>query len=128
LVTCKIFFPFEEREGPKSTVANVPVVLLFDFVDGKLYKIQASFRQEVFDKMRTAFTEKYGEPNVGETKTYQNAFGAGFTGQSLLWNNGVSSILLLERAIDLKTSMLMFLHASLGKEAKARKPKPKPDL
>jgi hypothetical protein len=128
LVTCKIFFPYEEMEGPKSTVANVPVVLLFDFVDGKLYRIGASFRQEVFDRVRAAFTEKYGEPNLAETKTYQNAFGATFAGQIILWSNGLSSIQLTERGIDLNTSTLTFLHTSLAKEAEARKPKPKPDL
>jgi len=111
-----------------ETVANVPADLMFAFVDGKLWDISAVFNQTDFETVKKAFTEKFGDPKSSESKVYQNAFGATFLGQILTWDNGTSTILLVERNQNLNTSSVHAEHTALAAIAKARTPKPKPDI
>lgn len=129
VVACKIFFPFEERPVPKTTIANVPVSYqVFYFVDGKLFKIEIIFNEKDFEVVRAAFEDKYHSPAKSETKNYQNGFGASFEGKNLTWQNDASIIIMRQFGVDLTRSTIVFLHTALAKEAEARAPKQKPDL
>jgi hypothetical protein len=62
----------------------------------------------------------YGKPKAVETREYQNGFGAKFTGNVCVWDNGVSQIVLEQRFGDLKTSNLILLHSELYKLVEQR--------
>ena len=129
VVACKIFFPFEEQHGTKTTIANVPVrYQVFYFVDGKLFKIEIIFDAKDFGVVRTAFEDKYHAPSTSETKTYQNGFGATFEGKDIIWQNDASIIIMKQFGVDVTQSTVVFLHTALTKEVESRIPKPKPDL
>jgi hypothetical protein len=129
LTECQIYFPFEKAEGKAAeTIANAPADLMFEFVDGKLWGISAVFKQADFETVKKGFTEKFGDPKSSESKMYQNAFGATFSGQILGWNNGTSTILLIERNRNLNTSSVQMEHTALAAIAKARTSKSKPDM
>ncbi len=129
LTECQIYFPFEKAEGKAAeTIANVPADLMFEFVDGKLWGISAVFKQTDFETVKKGFTEKFGDPKSSESRMYQNAFGATFSGQILGWNNGTSTILLVERNRNLNTSSVQMEHTDLAAIANGRRPKPKPDM
>jgi hypothetical protein len=129
LVDCKIYFDFEQIQGKQTTIANVPTSLqLFRFFQGSLYTIFASFDQREFEHVNAAFVEKYGPPSSDTTQSYQNAFGATFQGKTVRWTNGISTLELVERSTDLKSSSVIFLHQQLSKQAEAARPKGKPDL
>lgn len=106
----------------KTTIANRPTQFhLFKFVDQGLYEIMLVIDHLDYLTVREALSSKYGEPHSKSTKEYQNAFGARFQGEVLIWDNEVSAIQLLERSTDLNTSMVLFSHKPLSKLAQSRK-------
>jgi hypothetical protein len=129
LTECQIYWPFEKlQRNAVETIANAPADLMFQFVDGKLWEISAVFNQKDFETAKKAFIEKLGDPKSNESKVYENAFGATFSGLILGWDNGTSTILLVERNQNLNTSSIQMDHTALAAIAKARLPKPKSDI
>ncbi len=144
LARCQVYFPYEKRDHwvpPSSgigvpaicdavheTIANVRADLYYNFVDGKLFMINGSFSQSDFKTVEQAFIEKFGPPKSRTVEQFQNAFGAKFDGVTEGWENGVSSIILHERAGDLNSSEFTAVHLGLMLSAKDRIPKPKPAL
>jgi hypothetical protein len=61
-----------------------------------------------YGSLRDNLIAKFGEPSTKTTQDVQNRMGAHFQGEVLLWDNGVSSILLQEYAGDLDSSSLVF--------------------
>ncbi|MDP7597656.1 MAG: hypothetical protein QGI68_19120, partial [Pseudomonadales bacterium] len=120
--TCRLAFPFERNRGPnRTTVAGVETELLvYHFIDDKLYRISAFFEQDGYSDVKRALSAKYGNPSSTNVHEYQNAYGATFSGESLSWHRGVSSIDFIERYS--KYSALFFKHAELDSEAALRRP------
>ena len=83
IVHCSLDFPFElYSDRPKPTVAGVDAELLvYKFVDGKMYQISAFFETPSFETVRSALIEKYGEPAKEDKRPAM-----------LFWWNGCSSI------------------------------------
>jgi hypothetical protein len=126
IVNARITFPFEDYRANKytPTLARVKTDLhLYRFVDDRLYRIEYVFPQSGFSEVQEAMVATYGKPKDIITKEYQNSFGAKFSGVVCTWDNGVSSIILMERFIDLKTSLLTFVHQDLDNVVEARRGK-----
>jgi hypothetical protein len=120
IVHARTTFPFEAygSEGNIPTIAGVPTELfLYHFVNGKLYKITVLFSHNNFGKVLDALKAKYGEPKGKTSRTYQNSYGAKFTGEVILWENATSAMLLHERADRLDSSQLTLVHQELAKIA-----------
>jgi hypothetical protein len=58
--------------------------------------------------LRDNLVAKFGPPTSKSTRDLQNRVGAHFVGESLLWDNGVSSIQLEEYSGDLDSSSIDF--------------------
>lgn len=125
LVYCSPYFPFEELpRGPLFTIADTPATTEFDFYQGKLYRISASFYAVRFSAMQEAFTGKYGAPSSTTNVEYQNRFAAKITGIVVIWDNGVSTITLRQYGSgSTDYSTLVVEHKSLTAEAEAARPK-----
>ena len=123
---------FGEPGWQPDTIANAPTTdLVFKFVDGLLYEINASFGSFKFEGVKAAFILKFGKPQSSEVASYQNRFGAKYEGEVLFWKNGVTSLILAELSGELDTSRVTFTHDALSRRAKDRrnpKIKPGPDL
>src|SRR4051812_31758152 len=103
----------------KPTVGGVPCeMFIYQFVDKQLYQMTIMVKQDDFDQVVKAIAGKYGPPTSKEERTYQNGFGAKFTGEVSVWSNGVSEITAFERAGSVDTSALIFSHKALAKTAR----------
>jgi hypothetical protein len=110
------------------TIANVPLkTYAFHFYQGKLFKIIAVFSVEGYDAMKTAFTEKFGAPEVTPHEL-QNAYGAKFDGEESNWTNGVSAIEMKRRVTDLSTGAMIMMMPDVQKQVEAALPKKAKDL
>jgi hypothetical protein len=124
LVYCQPYFPFEEQRGPLFTIADIPATTQFDFFQDKLYRIAATFYAVRFTAMLEASTGKYGTPASVTVVDYQNAFGAKFTGNVVVWDNSVSTITLRQYGSDSRDySGLVVEHKALAAQAAAARPK-----
>lgn len=122
LVYCQPYFPFEAQRGVQFTIADIPTTSQFEFFQGKLYRISATFYASSFTAMQEALTGKYGAPSV-TTVEYQNAFGAKFTGSVATWDNSVSTMTLRQYGGTVEYSALLIEHKALAAQAEAAKPK-----
>ena len=114
IVHCSIEFPFERyKDGRIPTVAGVGVdVLLYKFVDGRLYQISAYFDTRNFDGIQRALIEKYGSPVKEDRKPLR-----------FFWWNGISSINLRRGRISPKEwSNLDYTHHELLDRVTERTP------
>jgi hypothetical protein len=83
------------EDGP--TVAGVNAVrTLYYFFHLRLYMIKSTLPGSEYPALRSAFIQKYGSP-LARIAQYQNSMGGKFTGEELLWRNGVSQIQLGQR-------------------------------
>jgi hypothetical protein len=71
-----------------------------DFSQQRLYRIAYYFQEERFAVIQDAFTLKFGTPTSSQSANVQNKFGAQFTRTTLVWKNGISTIVLSELAGD----------------------------
>jgi hypothetical protein len=119
IVHCTIEFPFENRSGIKQTVAGVKIdLLVYKFVDGRLFQISAYFDTREFDRMRAPLIDKYGEPWQEEKKPVK-----------LIWWNGCSTIILSRGTISPQVwSTLDFSHDELISIVASRVPDRTEDL
>jgi len=122
LVYCQPYFPFEAQRGVQFTVADIPTTSQFDFLQGTLYRITATFYASSFTAMQEALTGKYGAPSVTSAE-YQNAYGAKFTGNIATWDNNVSTITLRQYGGTVEYSTLVMEHKALAARAETARPK-----
>jgi hypothetical protein len=80
-----------------------------------------------YDFLRDTLIAKFGEPTSRATEDVQNRKGVHFVGELLTWDNGVSSIHLVEYGDDLDSSSLVFALDDYLKQQK-RLSKPGPDM
>jgi len=101
----------EEEKSP--TVAGVKTeLLLYQFVDGKLYRISAFFPTDMFHLVSEALTQKYNLPSR-EIKQPRE----------LIWENPTSLIILARGTVHPRTSSAMHLvHKELLAIAETRAP------
>jgi hypothetical protein len=118
IVNARITFPFEDYKANNHTPTLAGIKAdhhLYRFVDDRLYRIEYVFPHSSFAEVQEAMVATYGKAKALTTKEYQNAFGAKFAGVICTWDNGVSGVVLMERSVDLKTSLLMYIHHELDK-------------
>jgi hypothetical protein len=124
LVNCTLSFPFESLRADFSTPtvagyhtihpAKSPVGydLIFRFVEtekgNRLWSIEAILPHSTYSELIKALEAKYGPPPQQETQTLQNAFGAKFEGQVLVWQNAVSRVIASEYFGSRDASALLF--------------------
>ena len=111
IVNCRITYPFEDMKGGKPSLAGAPAdMLVYHFVDEKLFKISAWINHGDYRKVRDALLGKYDKPISRKTSKYINNFGARYTGETLIWSNGSSTIELIERHGRVDSSGVYFIH------------------
>ena len=116
------YYPFEAYRGvpPGNTIAGVDCELLFQFLDGSLYQIDAVFETAKFPLVLDSLKEKYGAPKQTGTKPLQNRAGAQFESEWAVWSNGVSEIRLDQRAGRVDSARVRYIHLDLEKTLTGR--------
>jgi hypothetical protein len=75
-----------------------------------LYAINSQFSSEGFDQVKRAMVDRWGSPQQSSTQRFQNAFGAVFEGERLLWDNDESQMILSQFASTKDRSSLILIH------------------
>jgi len=106
-------------EGNSPTIAGVKTELvLYHFVDGRLFRITVLFDTEAIHLIREAIVTKHGLP-TSETKEPVE----------IAWQNAVSTIRLVRGMMrPKKASMLVLMHHELQKSAEGRMPRRVDDI
>ena len=106
-------------ENNSPTIAGVKTdLLLYQFVDGQLFRITAFFDTDSFHIIRDSIIKKYGPPKSETSEPRE------FT-----WGNRRSSIKLTRGTIRPKAaSLLHFMHDNLLEKANLRQPSREDDL
>jgi hypothetical protein len=107
----------EEENSP--TVAGVKTdLLLYQFVDGQLYRISAFFATDMFHVVSEALIQKYNLPS----REIQQP-------RELIWENPSSLIILARGTVHPRTASIMHLvHKELLATAESRTPKGAEDI
>jgi hypothetical protein len=91
---------------------------VFDFIDDagikRLFRIRVFANSQYAAGILDALTRNYGKPSV-RTAPFQTLAGATFTQTRSTWNNGASSISLVEPCRQLQRYCLEYDHARLAK-------------
>lgn len=90
------------------------------FYGQRLESISLTFDENVYSDLLHALQEKLGDPTTVERETYQNKFGATFTGAVVTWSNGISQVSLSEVNNDRDHCGLRFLSDELISERAKR--------
>jgi hypothetical protein len=116
IVHARVDNPLEDNS---PTVAGVKTdLLLYQFVDGKLYRISALFATDLFHMVSEAVINKFGPP-ARESKQPRE----------LVWENNVSRIVLTRGTVHPRTpSSLHLVHNELLALAESRMPKASHDI
>lgn len=116
IVHARVDNPLEETS---PTVAGVKSDLfLYQFVDGKLFRISVWFATDVFHLVSEAVLQKYGRP-TSETKQPRE----------LVWENNISKIVLTRGTVHPRTySTLHLVHKELVALADSRAPRASEDI
>ncbi|MBX3432834.1 MAG: hypothetical protein KF847_05915 [Pirellulales bacterium] len=106
-------------EGDPPTIAGVKTeLLLYQFVDGRLFRITAMFDTEECHLVREALVKKYGPPTSERQEPAAYA-----------WDNGVSALQLVRGAIrPRKPSLLHAVHHAYHRSAMGRAPQRSDDI
>jgi hypothetical protein len=72
----------------------------YRFMNGRLYRISMPFASVHYAGIRGAFIQRYGSPTRSSDESFQNAYGARWTGEILVWSQGSQSIVLREGSQD----------------------------
>jgi hypothetical protein len=107
------------QEDNSPTIAGVKTdLLLYYFVDGRLYRISAFFPTDLFHMVSEAVIKKFGPP-TRETKQPRE----------FVWENEVSRIILTRGTVHPRTpSMLHLVHMQLLELAESRTPSGAADI
>jgi hypothetical protein len=111
IVHARIDLPSEDNS---PTIASVKTdLLLYHFVDGKLFRISAYFPTDLFHLVSEAATAKYGPP----TDESQNP-------RQLVWENAQASVVLTRGMVHPpQPSALILVHKAFAEIAQSRTPK-----
>jgi len=95
----------------------------------RLYRIHTTGPNSRFDAELEAFTTKWGKPTSVTQEDLQNGMGNHFASGHVKWQNGVSTIELIQRVGDINTMSISYYHDTLftqaAARAKAQEPPPK---
>jgi hypothetical protein len=124
-VNCELYYPYQQKV---VTIANVAADIQFTFntsTDGHeagngLWRIHARFDSGDFRQVKDAMVARWGQPQQSNTERLQNAFGAVFEGERLVWDNDESQMMLTEFAGSRDRSSLRLLHKALYSEYEKR--------
>lgn len=116
IVTARVDLPSEDNS---PTVAGVKTeLLLYQFVDGKLFRIAASFPTDQFHLVKEAAIKKYGPVTRESQKPHQ-----------LVWENPVASVALMRGSVHPReASMLELVYRQLAELAATRAPTAASDI
>jgi hypothetical protein len=116
IIHARVDNPLEDNS---PTVAGVKTdLLLYQFVDGKLFRISALFATDLFHLVSEAVVNKFGRP-AHETKQPRE----------MIWENNVSQIRLARGTVHPRTpSSLHLVHKELLAAADSRMPKASHDI
>lgn len=116
LVNGRVDLPSENNP---PTIAGVRTeLLLYHFVDERLFRMTVLFDTEAFHLIHNALVQKQGPPAKENRERME-----------MTWDNGVSTIKLTRGTMrPKKASTLIFLHNALQKSAEGRAPQRSSDL
>ena len=116
IIHARVDQPLEDNS---PTVAGVKTdLLLYQFVDGKLFRISALFATDLFHLVSEAVVQKYGPP-MHETKQPRE----------IIWENNVARIVLTRGTVHPRTaSKLELVHSQLLAMAESRMPRASEDI
>ncbi len=116
IVNARVDSPAEDNS---PTVAGVKTeLLLYQFVDGKLFRIAASFPTDQFHLVKEAAVKKYGPVTRENAKTHQ-----------LIWENPVASVGLVRGSVHPREpSHLELVYRQLAELAASRAPSSVTDI
>jgi hypothetical protein len=116
IIHARVDHPLEDNS---PTVAGVKTdLLLYQFIDGELFRISALFATDLFHVVSEAVVQKYGPP-THETKQPRE----------LVWENNVSRIVLTRGTVHPRThSSLHLVHNALLATAESRAPRASDDI
>jgi len=69
----------------RDKIGTATVGILLDFLDEKFVSVILTFEPKDFNQIESAFRARYGKPTVDRRVPLNNAFGATFVDQQLLW-------------------------------------------
>jgi hypothetical protein len=110
IIHARVDLPAEDNS---PTVAGVKTeLLLYQFVDGKLFRISAHFPTDQFHMVSEAASKKYGQPTRESAKPRQ-----------LLWENALAWVALTRGSVHPReSSVLELVHRQLHEVAASRAP------
>lgn len=116
IVSCRLDLPAENNSPKLAGVATSSVI--YQFLDGKLFNIEAVFSTQDFTTLLESLRKKYGEP----TSETQNP-------RRITWRNPVAFVELTFGAMrPPKPSRLRYCYEKLCMEALARRPDKSADI
>lgn len=130
LVDCFLITTHSASPGQMPiTIGNVPLrEMRLWFLDGKLYKLAATFAHADTDALRSAIEGKYGRPKVSITREVQNRLGARFNAHDFVWSNGKETLAIREFFSDVETSVILLVDEVREKEATTKAPQRDSDI
>jgi hypothetical protein len=116
IVHARVDLPTEENS---PTVAGVKTeLLLYQFIDGKLFGIQAKFPTDQFHQVAAAAVKKYGLA----TRETQNP-------RQIVWENPLATVVLTRGSVHpVEASVLSVIHKQLAALAESRAPTSDADI
>jgi hypothetical protein len=116
IVHARVDHPLEEKS---PTIAGVKSdLMLYKFVDGRLFCIEAWFATDMFHMVSEALVEKYGPPTRENRQP-----------REMIWENEVSLIGLTRGTVHPRVaSTLHLIHKQLMSDAESRKPQGAADV
>jgi hypothetical protein len=111
---------FDALNGTRSCVSRSSFETTYRFVDDKLASVMFAFNDGMYlSGYIEGLTEKFGAP-AKTTTTYQNGFGASFTGNVWTWENSFGGIVLEEFGENREAGTLYYYDTKLAAEFKSR--------
>ncbi len=116
IIHARVDHPLEDNS---PTVAGVKTdLMLYQFVDGQLFRITALFATDLFHVVSEALVQKYGPP----TREIKQP-------RELTWENNVSRIILVRGTVHPRThSALHLVHDALQAVVESRAPRASQDI
>lgn len=90
--------PGERNQGALQFAGTQAVSMFYRFYGGRLYEIEIHLTSHDYKDVKLAFIQKYGSPSSKDDKSYQNGFGARWTGEVVYWKSGTQEVALSEGA------------------------------
>ena len=116
-----------EWQEVNLNVATVGVYMTYKFVPDPqvqnvpmLYWIGVRSNVQYWSKFWEGYTTKYGKPHSIDNSSSQNRMGATFDNVRAVWNNNVSTIILLKRSSEIQRTDIVYTHTRLLAEVEKR--------